>query len=348
MTHTRAVSILVAVSLSAACGPPAPAVTPVEVGNAGAGACPQAAAIHPAEWKVPPAEVDPYGYGGMTYGAPAIPHWQIPLEVEMADWENPPPGDAFGPRTADEVRGLVTAPLGTEAWIYTTEREEPCRAPITGYYVGRDNLGGPDYTMVAAQAEGCAPAGELTAMSWAALGDGDASACKLARAEHRGGREASWGEDKPMFGEPAPLPAPLAAAAPQKPCASPGCELLWSATTASTPTLEVSEVTMTWVEPVGDDYCSWEEESDHAFYLGAPGATPARASLRSGDADAWMSVSGVLYDAQGPRLLLSAANGEYGVHSLEGGALGAGRIETWYVGHEEDYYGYSLWNVCGL
>jgi hypothetical protein len=343
----RAASILPLVLLFAACGPPPPpAVTPV--GNAGPGACPAAAAVRPAEWKQV-APDDPYGYGGMTYGAPAIPHWQIPLEVEVTDWENPPPNEWFGPRTVDEVRPQVAAPLGTEAWIYTSDRAEPCRAPITGYYQGRDNLGGPDYGVLAAQAEGCAPAGELTGVSWAVIGDGDPSACRMARAEPRGSREATWGEDNtPSFGAAAAPPAPIAAAVPQKPCASPACEQLWSATTVSTPALEVSEVTMTWVKPVGDDYCRWEEESDHAFYLGPPGGPLTRASLRGPESEVWMSLSGVLYDAQGARLLLSSANGEYGVHAIDHGALGTGKIETWYVGHEEDYYGYSLWNVCGL
>ena len=61
-----------------------------------------------------------------------------------------------------------------------------------------------------------------------------------------------------------------------------------------------------------------------------------------------MGLSGVLYDAQGARLALSSSNGQFAVHSIEGNTLGAGTIATWYVPHEEDYYGYSLWNVCGL
>lgn len=345
----RAASLLSLGSLFAACGPPAPAVGPV--GNAGAlEACPQALAVHPAEFKVPPENEDyPGAYGGMTYGAPPIPHWQIPLEVEVTDWENPPPDSAYGPRDPSAVSALVTVPLGTEAWIYTSERDEPCRAPITGYYFGRDNLGGPDYSILAAQAEGCAPTAALEAMSWAVIGDGDPSACRLARAGSIGGRVASWGDDNlPTFGEAAAPPATIAAAVPQKECVAPGCETLWNASTATAPGLEATEVTMTWVRPVGDDYCSWEEESDHSIYLGPPGGPLTRAPLKLAENDAWMALSGVMHDGQGARLLLTHANGDYGVHAIEGGVIGAGTIQTWYVGHEEDYYGFSLWNVCGL
>ena len=339
---------LLAVAL-VACGPSPTKVEmppPVEVPT---GLCPAATTVRPTSWKPAPAPGDADdGYGGHTYGAPAIGHWQIPLAVEAIPWDAPLPDETFGPRTEEQVRALVTAPLGPDAWIFTTGADAPCRAKVTGYYLGRDNFGGPDYTVLAAQAEGCAPP-DLPGGTWAALGSEEPRGCRLVGATSLGGREADWKEGDPVFPEDEVRPpSAIAAAIPPRECAAPACQMLWSASRATAPGLEVDEVTVTYVYPIGDDYCEWAEVADHALYLGAPSGKLRRVPLGAPDAEVPMKLSGILHDGKAARLLLTFSNGDYGVHPIAGTRLGPGRIEPWFIGHEEDAHVYSLWNVCGL
>jgi hypothetical protein len=341
MPHTLRASCLLASLWLAACGSPAPPAAP---GNAtpAAGGCPDGAAVRPASWEKALTADDSYEYGGFTYGAPPTAHWEIPLRVEVLDWENPPPASTFGPRTEADVRAQNPGPLGADAWIYRSGTEEPCRAPVTGYYLGRDNDGGPDFGVLAAYVEGCAPEEAPSFVSWAVLGAGEPTGCKLAEPTPITGTGYSIDESGVRFDDPVALPAPLAAAVPPRDCAPPACHPIWFATQLTTPDLELADLTASWVLPTAADYCEWDSDSHHGIYLGPPGGPLTLAPLENP-----LALAGVLHDARGARLLLTDGNGEYGVHALDGGRLGAGRFATRYVGHEEEYSPFAAWYVCG-
>jgi hypothetical protein len=136
-----------------------------------------------------------------------------------------------------------------------------------------------------------------------------------------------------------PIPPAFAAIVPEKPCAPPGCEKLWSVAQ-----VDVGGKTVAWAGavnwltiPAGDGpekQCEWKAEAFAGFFtVGADGA-PVKVTEAQ---DHPLVLSAVLADSGGAKVMLAVGPGEYTAYDLAGGAARVGRHLVWLRSPPEAY-----------
>ncbi|MCA9680301.1 MAG: hypothetical protein H6709_11670 [Kofleriaceae bacterium] len=329
-------------------------------------ACPAADAIYSAQYRTADADA----YGGNTYGMPATAHWQVALKIwpEEGQWADPPveapPELQAGPRTEAEARALLGAsdrPISGPVSVWAGAGA-PCEGHVVGYYVALTDQGGEPFRVLAADVEGCAPGADHNSWSdWVAFGP-VATGCALAPVTEAYSHVATedWSEDAGQtmtFPDPVAMPATFAAAMPAAACAEPDCHTLYRIRRAGTPTPQAWEVLVTQVTPgEEEDPCSFESTSHQLLLVGDEAGpltvvrlTEPTMNYETGEpelGEAEGSLSGLLIDGGGSRVLLARHVGAYAAVEL-GGAAPAASFVPWYVAHEEDGDWFSLAAYCG-
>jgi hypothetical protein len=309
----------------------------------GAG-CPPASGVYMASY-LTPEEGAKEGHTG----------WVLPLHDKVVDSTAGAPDYQTIDATAASAAG-VPAPPKT-AWLLAPGG--PCKATIGGYYAAAID-GPPANLTYGVELSGCAAPPEQSDGAAIVLtydgGIADAGPptdCKLVPPRPVAARLGQT-DDKGAWSRPAketPIPPEFAKVVPEKPCAPPGCEKLWSIAQ-----VEIGGKPVAWAGAVNwltippgdgpDKQCQWKSERFSGFFVAGPDGAPVKVTEAQ---DHPLVMSAVLADSGGPKVLIATAPGEYTAYDLGGGAARVGRHLVWLVAHPESYGEVDqLGPACGL
>ena len=319
----RLASIGLALALAACPSKSPPTTTPTPQAAAG---CPSAAGVHLASYVTQ----DP-GQGRSG--------WAVALHAVPAGADAP--GYANVDAAAASAAGVPAPPTGT-LWL-VTPGAPPCRASVGRYYAAKLDTS----VSYGFELEGCpAPAQPEDAGGVVMVSEQPPTGCRFEGpqpiAARLGDMDAAKQWQRPA--KETPLPAPLAAALPQRECAAPGCERLWAFADVKIDGHPVAWTgAVNWLQ-IGDpaQQCQWPAERVSGFWI--PDSTGTRAiKVGEGDAHA-LPLIAVLADATGARVALAEANGEYATYDLAPGRATLGHRVVWTIAPPEawqavDYLG---------
>lgn len=239
----------------------------------------------------------------------------------------------------------VPAPPRT-AWLLSPQGGAPCKATIGGYYAAA--IEGPTPNVAyGVELSGCpAPPDASDASAIVLTGDGvnDAVAptdCKVIPPRSVAARVGEV-DKQGTWSRPAketPIPPAFAKVVPDKPCAAPACERLWSIAQ-----VDVGGKTVAWAGAVNwlaippgdgpDKPCEWKAESFAGFFTAGADGTPVKVTEAQ---DHPLVLTAVLADAGGAKVMVATGPGEYTAYDLDGGRARVGRHLVWLVVPPEAY-----------
>lgn len=293
--------------------------------------CPAASAVHLASYLLPE-EGSKDGHTG----------WVLPLHDRVVDSIEGVPGYQVIDAAAAGEAGVPAPPK--VAWLLTPSG--PCRATIGGYYAAA--IDGPPLNIAyGVELSGCAAPPDPSDASAIVLayddgiGDAPPSDCKVVPPRPVAARLGEH-DDKGTWSRPTketPIPPAFAKVLPDRPCAPPDCEKLWSVAE-----VEVGGRPVAWAGAVNwlaippgagpDTQCEWKAERFSGFFV--PGSDGAPVKVTEAQEHA-LVLSAVLADAGGAKVLIATAPGEYTTYDLGGGAARVGRHLIWLRAHPEAY-----------
>jgi hypothetical protein len=283
--------------------------------------------------------------------------WVLPLHDKVVDSIAGVPDYQTVDGAAATAAGVPAPPK--VAWLLTPNG--PCKATIGAYYAVAVD-GPPPNLAYGVELSGCAAPPEASAGDASAIvltydgGIADAGAptdCKLIPPRPVAARLGEH-DDKGTWSRPTketPIPPAFAKIVPDKPCARPGCEKLWSIAQ-----VEASGQAIAWAGAVNwltipagegpDKQCEWKAERFSGFFVAGPDGTPVKVTEAQ---DHPLVLMAVLADTGGAKVMIATAPGEYTTYELGGGAARVGRHLVWLRPHPESYTEVDqLGPHCGL
>jgi hypothetical protein len=251
--------------------------------------------------------------------------WAVPLHAVPV--QGNPPAYASIDAAAASAAGVPPAPTGT-LWL-ATDVAPPCQAKVTGYYAAKIE-GPPASLSYGFELDGCpAPKNPEDAGGIVLVSDQAPAGCRFEVPQPIAGRLGEMDKTK-KWQRPtkeSPLPAPLAAAVPDKPCAAPACEKLWAFAEVKLDGQPVAWTgAMNWLQ-VGNepDQCSWQAERESGFWIAAEG----KAVKVTEGLEHPLPLIAVLADGGGAKVALAEGNGVYATYDLTRGRAALGHRVVW-------------------
>ena len=304
-------------------GPPAPA---------GLG-CPAAKSVYIASY-LAPEDGAKEGHTG----------WVLPLHDKVVDSVEGTAEYQVIDAAAAGTAG-VPAPPRT-AWLLSPQGGAPCKATVGGSYAAA--IEGPTPNVAyGVELSGCPAPPDASDASAIVLtydgvvDEGPPTDCKVIPPRSVAARlgeidkEGQW--SRPA--KETPIPPAFAKVVPDKPCAPPACEKLWSIAQ-----VDVGGKTVAWAGavnwlaiPPGDGpekQCDWKAETFAGFFTAGADGTPVKVTEAQAHP---LVLAAVLADSGGAKVMVAAAPGEYTAYDLDGGAARVGRHLVWLVASPESY-----------
>ena len=209
-----------------------------------------------------------------------------------------------------------------------------CKATVAGFYAAAIDATTPNIAY-GVELTGCpAPAESSDAVAIALVSDAPPSGCKAYPPRPVAARLGDI--DKANAWIPptteTPIPAALDKLIPAKECAAPTCQKLWSVAQVEIDKQPVAYAgAVNWVTGT---QCPYQTESWSGFFV--PGPTGDLVQISEGQ-DHPLSLTVVLADSSGRRMLLAQGTGEYTVYDVANGAATVGRHLVWLVAGPEAY-----------
>jgi hypothetical protein len=290
--------------------------------------CPTAQNVYLAQYVRPP-EGQP-GYSG----------WALALHHAKVDsLEGRPPFSAIDPATATAA-GVPPAP--PSVWILPPNAPL-CKATIGGYYA--ESVDAPTKNIsYGVTLAGCpAPTDPNDAgVAIAMVSNEPPSACQPIAP--RGVAARIGTNDKGVWSRPTketPLPAAFATVIPERACAAPDCEKLWSVAQIDIDNKPVAwSAAVNWIDvPPGADpksACSWKVDTFSGFFTAGPDGLPVKVTEGQ---DHPLALFVVLADKLGPKVLVADGTGEYSTYDLANGTATLGRHVVWMIDDPQAYGG---------
>jgi len=281
--------------------------------------CPTASNVYIASYAQPP-----QGEQGHT-------GWVLPLhDVKVASIEGQPGYAAIDPAAASAA-GVPTPP--PTIWLLPPNAPM-CKATVGAFYAAAIDATTPNIAY-GVELTGCpAPSDPSDAVAIALVSDAPPSECKAYPPRPVAARLGEL--DKANQWTPptkeTPIPAALDKLVPVKDCVAPTCEKLWSFAQVDVDKQPVAYAgAVNWVTGT---QCPYQTESWSGFFI--PGPTGELVQVTEGQ-DHPLSLTVVLADATGRRMLLAQGTGEYSVYDVANGAATVGRHLVWLVAGPETY-----------
>lgn len=291
--------------------------------------CPAASDVYVASYVQPPP------------GDPGHTGWVLPLHDVKVDSVEGKPGYAPLAGADATAAGVPAAPRAI--WL-AIPGAPICRATIGTHYVAAIEGASPNLAY-GVELTGCpAPRDPSDAVAIALVSDKPPTSCKISSptpVAARLGDVDKQGRWSPPTKE-TPIPAAFARVVPDKPCAKPGCEQLWSIASVESGGRPVAWAgAVNWLTVPADAasapveaQCKWPVETFSGFFIAGTDGAPVR--LTEGQ-DHPLVLTAVLSDLGGPRLLLAEGTGEYTVYALGNGSATVGRHLVWLLAAPEAY-----------
>lgn len=288
--------------------------------QAGVG-CPTASGVYVASYAQPP-----QGEQGHT-------GWVLPLhDVKVASIEGQP-GYAAIDAAAATAAG-VPAPPRT-IWLLPPNAPA-CQATIGGFYAAAIDTATPNIAY-GVELTGCPPPSDPSdAVAIGLVSDAPPSDCKAYPPRPiatRLGEVDKANQWTPPTKE-TPIPPALQTLVPAKDCVAPTCEKLWAFAQVDLDKQPVAYAgAVNWVTGTA---CPYQTESWSGFFV--PGPDGSLVQVTAGQ-DHPLSLTVILGDSSGRRILLAQGTGEYTAYDLANGAATVGRHLVWLVAGPEAYQG---------
>jgi hypothetical protein len=308
---------LFALPLLAACPPKNPATgggpTPPGIG------CPDANNVFVVSYLTP--EEDGKGHTGWVLPL----HDQVVPNLESEDYKAIDPGAA-------SAAGVPVPP--PNVWLLQPGGQ-PCKATIGSFYaVGID---APEKNVTyGVELTGCqAPQDPANASAIAVVSSDNPNECQVIGprgvSQRLGEYDKAGKWSKPT--KETPIPANLAALIPQKDCAAPGCEKLWSFAQ-----VDVGGQPVAWAGAVNwlqaSEECEWKGERYSGFFVVGPDGAPVKVTEGQ---EHPLALTAVLADKTGAKVLVAEGPGEYSTYALGGGKAQVGRHLVWLRPHPDSF-----------
>jgi hypothetical protein len=269
--------------------------------------------------------------------------WVLPLHSRAVDTlAGTPAYTAIEPSAA----AAVGVPVAPEAVWLLSPRGAPCRATAGRLYAAAVD-GPPSNLAYGVELAGCAAppdATDATAIALVAAGPLAATpptgcqalaprlvAARLGEHDQRG----RW--QRPS--RETPIPPALAAVIPDRVCAAPTCEKLWSIAQ-----VDVADRVVAWAAAVNwlaipagadpADACKWKAEAFSGVFVPTAGGSASR--VTAGQARP-LILSAVLADRGGAKVLIASGPGEYATYDLGADGARLARALVWLQSAPESY-----------
>jgi hypothetical protein len=319
----RFASLLLLV-FTAAC-PAKPAPTPPQVTPPGVG-CPSAQNVYIAQYVRPPDGQS--GYSG----------WALALHnVKVDSVEGKPSFAGIDPATATSA-GVPPAPQSI--WILPPNAPL-CKATIGGFYAEAIDAPTKNISYGVTLAGCAAPTDPDDAgVAIAMVSNEPPSECQPLAP--RGVAARLGTSDKGAWSRPAketPIPDAFTKIIPERACAAPDCEKLWSIAQidlANKPVAWSAAVNWLEVPPNADPRtaCTWKVDTYSGFFVA--GADGAPVKVTDGQ-DHPLALFVVLVDKGGAKVLVADGTGEYSTYDLANGGATLGRHLVWMIDDPQAY-----------
>jgi hypothetical protein len=296
--------------------------------------------------------------------------WVLPLHDKVVDSIEGVPEYETLDAAAAGAAGVPAPPK--VAWLLTPGG--PCKATVGSYYAAAIE-GPPGNVAYGVELSGCAAPPDASDASAIVLtydgGVVDAGApsdCKVVPPRPIAARLGEH-DAKGQWSRPAketPIPPAFAKVVPDRPCAPPDCEKLWSIAQVDVGGQPVAWAgAVNWLAippsasddagkpqdggrgPAGSDkQCDWKVERFSGFFVPGPDGTPVKVTEAQ---DHPLVLTAVLADSGGAKVMIATAPGEYTTYDLGGGAARVGRHLVWLIPHPEAYADVDqLGPQCGM
>jgi len=334
--------------------------------------CPPASAVYMASYLVPDEgdkagdpDADP-ARAGADRPAGAAPRpgaaeghtgWVLPLHDKAVDSIEGVPDYQAIDAAAAGAAGVPAPPK--IVWLLAPSG--PCRATVGSYYAAAVE-GPPANITYGVELSGCgAPPegseGSAIVLTYdagiAAAAPTPPSDCKMIPPRPAAARVGQT-DDKGAWSRPTKetaIPPAFARVVPERACAAPDCEKLWSIAQVDVGGKPVAWAgAVNWVSiPPGDGpekQCEWKVDRFSGFFVAGPDGAPVKVTEAQ---EHPLVLSAVLADSGGAKVLIGTGPGEYTTYDLGGGAARVGRHLVWLVAHPESYPSIDLLGPdCGL
>ncbi len=214
-------------------------------------------------------------------------------------------------------------------------RGQPCKLTIGNYYaVGID---APEKNITyGVELTGCQPPPDPANASAIAVVSSDTpNECQVIGprgvSQRLGEYDKAGKWQKPA--KETPIPQNLAALVPDKECAAPTCEKLWSFAQ-----VDVGGQPVAWAGAVNwlqvSEECEWKGERYSGFFIVGPDGAPMK--ITEGQEHP-LALTAVLADKTGAKVLIAEGPGEYTTYGLGGGRAQVGRHLVWLRPHPDSF-----------
>jgi hypothetical protein len=296
--------------------------------------------------------------------------WVLPLHDKVADSIEGVPEYQTIDAAAAGAAGVPAPPK--VVWLLAPAG--PCKATVGSYYAAAIE-GPPANVAYGVELSGCAAPPDASDASAIVLtydgGIVDAGApsdCKVVPPRPIAARLGEH-DAKGQWSRPAketPIPPAFAKVVPDRPCAPPDCEKLWSIAQVDVggqPVAWAGAVNWLSIPPSAsgeaaklqddgggaagsDKQCDWKVERFSGFFIPGPDGTPVKVTEAQ---DHPLVLTAVLADSGGAKVMIATAPGEYTTYDLGGGAARVGRHLVWLIPHPESYADVDqLGPQCGM
>jgi hypothetical protein len=288
--------------------------------------CPTAQNVYIAQYVRPPEGQQ--GYAG----------WTLALhDVKVDSVEGKPPFAAIDPGTASAA-GVPAAPMNV--WILPPNAPI-CKATIGSYYAEAIDAQTKNISYGVTLAGCAAPQDPNDAgVAIAMVSAEPPTECQPIAPHPVASRIGAM--DKDVWTRPTketPIPDAFAKVIPDRACAAPDCEKLWSIAQVDIANKPVAwSAAVNWIDiPPGADpktSCTWKAETFSGFFVA--GADGAPVKVTEGQ-DHPLALFVVLADKAGPKVLIADGTGEYSTYDLANGAATLGKHLVWLIDDPQAY-----------
>lgn len=315
-------ALLLGAFVLAAC-PAKPPQTPPP--QAGVG-CPTAQNVYMAQYIRPPQGEQ--GYSG----------WAMPLHNAKVDSVEGKPAFAAIDAATATAAGVPAAP--PSVWLLPPNAPM-CKATIGGYYAEAIDAATKNIHYGVTLTGCAAPQDPNDAGIAIGLVSTEAPSECVPIAPHGAGSRLGSSEggtwSRPT--KETPMPEAFAKIIPERACAAPDCEKLWSIGQVDVANKPVAwSAAVNWIDiPANADpksACTWKVESFSGFFVAGPDG--AAVKVTDGQ-DHPLALFVVLADKAGAKVLLADGTGEYSTYDLANGAATLGRHLTWLIDDPQAY-----------
>jgi hypothetical protein len=260
--------------------------------------------------------------------------WVVPLHSMKVEPGAQVPDYAPMDAAAASASGVPAAPTGT-VWL-ATSAGQPCKATVGGYYAAKVE-GPPASVSYGFELDGCAaPANPEEAGGILMVSGESPTGCRFEAPQPVAARLGRMDASK-QWQRPAtetPLPAPIAAAIPQRDCRAPDCEMLWAFGEVKIGGRPVAwSGAVNWLAigaPAAQ--CEWKADRFSGFFIPGPGASAIKVTEGQ---EHPLVLSAALVDATGAKVLLAEGPGEYATYGLAPERAALGHHVRWMLAPED-------------